>query len=504
MGSRRLRQQQEQQHPQQRPRGGTTSSSSRSSCNSVVLRGRGNRRVVFAEDDANATAAARAVETATAAAEAKGLREEEEQDDEDVKELPPFLPPPCNGEHYDRRITRSPNEVEDEKEKEERKREREEAGGVSSSSYSLVQAQGAGGRREGGEAQPKSPNDSKPSGSPSSSSSASPSSAHKWNENDDDHEDEKEGEEEEIGGGDLVGGVSHGRPSLSPHPPHSGGPRDVDLKETEKDDDKDKDKQEEDEDEEMDEEACGLPPLKEGDVLGCGVDYSTREVFFTRNGVRLPAGIDLSLVRAAFGKEKEGGREGRLFLVPLVGLHSHCEVVEANAGPAFVYQGHEVQRWPPQHAGGKEGDKEGGDQGAPTRMREEEEEGEGMMTPFPSTVTAADQLITPHPSSSASLPPSLSTRRRGRDLSSPPLSLTVKTGGVASSSSSSAFSSLLPPPSLPFPPSLVGRKTTAAVARAAAAGEKTGAPLLCFRFPLSHPRPPSLLLYLTSWKMEGK
>jgi hypothetical protein len=57
----------------------------------------------------------------------------------------------------------------------------------------------------------------------------------------------------------------------------------------------------------------------------------THQIFFTRNGYRLRAAISL----------EQAGEED---LVPLVSLQSHCEVLEANMGPTFLYVGPEVHQ----------------------------------------------------------------------------------------------------------------------------------------------------------------
>ncbi|CAM9708427.1 unnamed protein product, partial [Phaeothamnion confervicola] len=67
-------------------------------------------------------------------------------------------------------------------------------------------------------------------------------------------------------------------------------------------------------------------PLREGDVIGCGVSASDGRVFFTRNGALLPA----SAVASSLPR-----------LRPMVVVSGHCETVEANFGPFFAYRGDE-------------------------------------------------------------------------------------------------------------------------------------------------------------------
>lgn len=61
-------------------------------------------------------------------------------------------------------------------------------------------------------------------------------------------------------------------------------------------------------------------------------------MFFTFNGKRMPADVDLSLLVG----EEAVVLAPEQHVVPLFSLKSHCEIAEANMGPSFLYEGPEV------------------------------------------------------------------------------------------------------------------------------------------------------------------
>jgi Ran-binding protein 9/10 len=72
------------------------------------------------------------------------------------------------------------------------------------------------------------------------------------------------------------------------------------------------------------------PTYGAGDVIGCGVDFTSRSVYFTKNGVRLggEAGVAFHMI-------------GEDLLVPVIGVGSEGTEVGINFGDkgAFAYLG---------------------------------------------------------------------------------------------------------------------------------------------------------------------